>query len=340
MPRVRAASHQGENPELSIVLPVYDEEESLGAVDQELRGTLRALGRKAEVIYVDDGSTDRTPEVLGEILAESGGDAIPTRVVRLRQNFGQTAALAAGFELVRGEVTVCLDADGQNDPADIPRLLARLEEGYDVVSGWRRQRRDKALSRRLPSWVANRLVAAFSGVKLHDSGCTLKAYRSRFLKEQYLWGEMHRFIPSYLARIGARITEIEVNHRPRLRGASHYGSERIVRVLLDLVMIHFMSKYFTRPMHFFGQVALGFIALAFGALAFMVTFKYGWLRHVGIDYQASFVETPLPALAATFLIGAISSLFFGILGEVLVRIYYEIGRLTPYRIEKVRSSDA
>lgn len=326
-----------EAPELSVVVPVYNEEENLRAVDAEIGATLEKLGRAAEVVYVDDGSTDGSAAVL-EDLMRARGTAV-RRVVKLRRNFGQTAALAAGFDAARGAVVVSLDGDGQNDPADIPRLVARLDDGYDVVSGWRRRRRDKPLSRRLPSWAANLLISALSGVKLHDYGCTLKAYRARLLHEVRLYGDMHRFIPAYLARLGARITELEVHHRPRLHGTSHYGSDRVVKVLLDLVLIRFMSKYFTRPMHFFGQAAVFFGVVSGVLLALMVTFKYGWLRLVGVDYQADFVQTPLPALAATFFSAAIASLFSGILGEILVRIYYELRDLRPYAVESIRGSD-
>ena len=327
------------SPELSVVVPVYNEEDNLRAVDAEILAALDELGRQAEIIYVDDGSSDGSLAVLEELLGETAGERSVTRIVKLRRNFGQTAALAAGFDAARGSVLVSLDGDGQNDPADIGALVARLEDGFDVVSGWRRRRQDKPLSRRLPSWAANRLISMLSGVKLHDYGCTLKAYRAGPLKEVSFYGDMHRFIPFYLARVGARITELEVHHRPRLHGSSHYGSDRIIKVLLDLVLIRFMSQYFTRPMQFFGRAGLIFVALALVCLAFMVTFKYGWLRSVGIDYQASFVETPLPALAATFGSAAIFSLFFGILGEILVRIYYELRDLKPYAIEALRSSD-
>lgn len=325
--------------ELSVVVPVFNEEANLRAVDAEIAAALDEIGRPAEVVYVDDGSTDGSAAVLAELLREAAEHGGVRRVVTLRRNFGQTAALAAGFDAARGAVVVSLDGDGQNDPADIPRLVARLDDGFDVVSGWRRRRRDKALSRRLPSWAANLLISALSGVKLHDYGCTLKAYRARLLREVRLYGDMHRFIPAYLARLGARITELEVHHRPRLHGVSHYGGDRIVKVLLDLVLIRFMSKYFTRPLHFFGQAAVFFGVVSLALLALMVTFKYGWLRLVGVDYQADFVQTPLPALGATFFSAAIASLFFGILGEILVRIYYELRDLRPYAVASIASSE-
>lgn len=243
--------------------------------------------------------------------------------------------MAAGFDLAEGRVILPLDGDGQNNPADIPRLFEALDRGFDVVSGWRRKRRDGTFNRKLPSRVANRLISAFSGVRLHDYGCTLKAYRAAVLKEIPLYGEMHRFIPVYLARRGARVSEIEVDHRPRRAGVSKYGGQRILRVLLDLVLIRFVSRFYTRPMQFFGQVALLFLLATFGVGLLMIVFKLGWLRFLGIDYQASFVETPLPAVAAAFILGAINSLFFGVLGEILIGAGYESRRSKPYTVEQV-----
>jgi glycosyltransferase involved in cell wall biosynthesis len=326
---------------LSAVVPLYNERENLRALDAELRAELAemmvemtALDGPAEILYVDDGSTDGSLGVLEALAAEQKASAVATRILRLRRNFGQTAALAAGFAHARGEIVVALDADLQNNPADIRRLLAAMADGFDVVSGWRRRRRDAMLSRVLPSRVANWLIGRATGVHLHDYGCTLKAYRRSLLGEIHLYGEMHRFIPVYLARIGARVGEIEVDHRPRRTGSSKYGTQRIAKVLLDLVLIIFMSRYFSRPMHFFGQAALLFGSLMSVVFLLMIAFKFGWLYAVGIPYQADFVETPLPALAVTFFTTAVLSLFFGILGELLIRVYYESQRLEPYVIEK------
>jgi glycosyltransferase involved in cell wall biosynthesis len=325
-----------EAPELSVVVPVFNEEENLRELDAEIAAAVASLKGPVELIYVDDGSSDGSLAVLRELADSTPASTSEPRrhAIALRRNYGQTAALAAGFDHARGAVIVSLDADGQNDPADIPLLLTELDRGYDVVSGWRAQRQDRALSRRFPSWAANLLISAFSGVKLHDYGCTLKAYRANLLHDVHLYGDMHRFIPVYIARIGGRIGEARVHHRARRHGRSHYGSERIFKVLLDLVLIRFMSKYFTRPMHFFGQVGLFLLALSASAFFFMLTFKYGWLQLVGIDYRASFIQTPLPALAATFLSGAISSIFFGILGEILMRIYHELRELKPYAVDQ------
>jgi glycosyltransferase involved in cell wall biosynthesis len=324
--------------DLSIVLPVYNEEQNLVPLDSELRSVLRAMGKSAEIIYVDDFSRDGSRAVLERLVQSSVQDSIRTRVVRFRRNYGQTAAMTAGFQLAEGRVIFPLDADGQNNPADIPRLWAELEKGYDVVSGWRRNRKDKALSRRLPSRVANWLIGLVSGVRLHDHGCTLKAYRARLLKELHLYGEMHRFIPLYLSHIGARVGELPVDHRPRTAGVSKYGPGRIMRVALDVVLIRFITRYYNRPMHFFGQMGLIFFLMVLVILFFMVVFKFGWLRLIGIEYQASFVQTPLPALAGTFLVGTIVSLFFGILAEILIRVHYESRGARPYAIESIRDS--
>jgi len=324
--------------DLSIVLPVYNEEPNLVPLDSELRSVLRAMGKRAEIIYVDDFSRDGSRAVLERLVESSLKDPIRTRVVRFRRNYGQTAAMTAGFQLAEGRVIFPLDADGQNDPADIPRLLAELEKGYDVVSGWRKNRKDKALSRKLPSRVANWLIGLVSGVRLHDHGCTLKAYRAPLLKELYLYGEMHRFIPLYLNHIGAKVGELVVDHRPRTAGVSKYGPRRIISVALDVVLIRFIIRYYNRPMHFFGQMGLIFFLMVLLTLFFMVVFKFGWLRLIGIDYQASFVQTPLPALAGTFLVGTIVSLFFGILAEILIRVHYESRGARPYAIESVQDS--
>jgi glycosyltransferase involved in cell wall biosynthesis len=323
--------------DLSVVVPIFNERDNLDPLDEELREVLSGLDLSAEIIYVDDASTDGSSEHL-DAIADRAGGGIPTRVLHFRRNFGQTPAMGAGFDHARGDVVIPMDGDLQNDPRDIPRLLAKLDKGYDVVSGWRRNRKDKAIRRKLPSWVANRLIGRLTGVKLHDYGCTLKAYRAELLKDLRMYGEMHRFIPIYLRQLGARVTELEVNHRARTRGVSKYGSRRILKVFLDLFMVAFVSKYYTRPMHFFGQAALLFFMLFAISGFFMIVFKYGWLELIGIDYSASFIETPLPGLAGTFLLGALASVFIGILGEVLVRVQYETGKRKPYSLSSVRES--
>ena len=329
--------------EISVVLPVHNEKQNLPDLDRELRRVLSATGRRAEILYVDDHSTDGSPELLRGFVAAARSPAarsqsLRTRVLTLRRNYGQTAALAAGIDLAEGEVVVLLDADGQNNPADIPRLLERLEQGFDVVSGWRRERKDHLVSRRIPSISANWLISKIAGLPLHDYGCTLKAYRASLLKEVRLYGDMHRFVPVFLARLGARVSEIEVDHRPRLGGVSKYGGERIFKVLVDLVLLRFMAKFYDRPMHFFGRLAVLFFLAFLGINLLMLAFKFHWLRLVGSDYHASFVETPLPALAATFLLGTVSSLFFGILAEILIRIHHETGGFRSYAIQAIDDS--
>ena len=325
---------------VSVVLPVYNEVGNLELLDAELRQALAATGGSAEIIYVDDHSTDGSVELLLELM-RSAGDAGPrTRVVTLRRNYGQTAALAAGFDLAEGEVVIPLDADGQNNPADIARLMAKLEEGFDVVSGWRRSREDRLLSRRIPSMSANWLISKVSKLPLHDAGCTLKAYRRSLLKEVRLYGDMHRFIPIFLAFLGARVAEIEVDHRPRRSGASKYGGDRVFKVAVDMVLLHFMSKYYTRPMHYFGRLAAFFLGATVLVSTMMLVFKYGWLGLIGIDYRASFTQTPLPSLAATFLLGTVSSLFFGLLAEILIRIHHESGGYSVYGIHRIDDSEA
>lgn len=320
-----------------MVVPVFNERASLGELDAEIRAIAPDLETSYEIIYVDDRSTDGSYEILEQCALQHRGTKPETRLVRLRRNYGQTAAMAAGFDAARGDVVVALDGDGQNDPADIPHLVEKIRQGYDVVSGWRRERQDGKLRVWL-SRIANRILTLVSGVRLHDSGCTLKAYRRSLLEEVHLYGEMHRFIPVYLARQGAKVTEEEVSHRPRSAGESKYGSERIVKVLFDLVLLLFVSRYFARPMHFFGQVAALFGLLLVSVFALMVIFKFGWLGLLGIPYQADFIETPLPALAGTFIVGAVTAVLLGVVAELLVRIYYEFEGRRPFAVEKLADS--
>ena len=324
---------------VSVVIPIFNEEPNLRELDAEIRGVLEGLDCPSEILYVDDASTDDSAKTLNDLLSAVDAEGPRTRLIRLRRNFGQTSALAAGFAAAGGDVIIGMDGDRQNNPADIPRLLERLDEGYDVVSGWRRARKD-ALQRRLPSRIANWLIARATGLALHDYGCTLKAYRADLLKQLHLYGEMHRFIPVFLYRIGARVTEEVVDHRPRGAGTSKYGSRRIFKVFLDLFLLIFMSRYYTRPMHFFGIAALFFLAMSVITSAIMVVFKFGWLRLVGVDYQASFIETPLPALVGTFFLGAVALLAFGVLGELLTRVRHEIRDIKPYLVMETRDSAA
>jgi glycosyltransferase involved in cell wall biosynthesis len=307
-------------PELSVVIPLYNEEANVEALLTELLGVLRGLGRSYEVICVDDGSRDGTFAQLARFAEREPA----LRVIRFRLNFGQTAAMSAGIEAARGAVIVPMDGDLQNDPKDIAQLLARLDEGYDVVSGWRRDRRDKEFGRKLPSRIANRLISAISGVRLHDYGCSLKAYRRDVLRDVKLYGEMHRFIPIYASWQGARVTEMVVNHRARKAGSSKYGFDRTIKVLLDLFLVKFLASYATRPIHVFGGFGLFSWLCAAAAVGWAVYYKVRGLK--------DFVQTPLPLLAVMFtLVGALS-LLMGLLAELIIRTYYESQGKRPYLI--------
>src|SRR5687767_15651247 len=251
----------GEAPEVSIFLPVYNEEPNLMPLHAKLDEALKTLDRSAEIVYVDDGSTDGSLKILREI-----SELDPrVRVVALRRNYGQTAAMAAGIDAASGKVLIPMDADLQNDPADIARLLEKLDEGYDVVSGWRRNRQDKLVSRKIPSQIANRIISWIGGVHLHDYGCSLKAYRRDVIQDVKLYGEMHRFIPIYAAWAGARVTEIPVDHHARTMGKSKYGISRTIKVIFDLMTIKFMASYQTKPIYVFGT--FGIIAFAVSVLS-------------------------------------------------------------------------
>ncbi|MBI3184736.1 MAG: glycosyltransferase family 2 protein [Myxococcales bacterium] len=304
--------------DLSIVIPLYNEEESIRELYGELSAVLEKLRVSHEVVMVDDGSTDSTFRALEEI---ARADPRVT-VIRFRRNFGQTAALSAGIEHARGSVIVPMDGDLQNDPADIPNLLAKMAEGYDCVSGWRADRKDKAITRRLPSAVANRLVSWISGVRLHDYGCTLKAYRREVIEGVRLYGEMHRFIPIFTAWQGARVSELKVNHRPRRYGASKYGLSRVGKVLLDLAVVKFLFHYMTKPIYVFG--GFGLFAFTLAVLSFCLAAYY---KLAGLK---DFVETPLPLATVMFVLVGCLSMLMGLLAEVMVRTYYESQSKRPY----------
>lgn len=310
------------NPYLSIVIPVYDEEENIADLAAQLHPVVTALGRPAEVLLIDDGSRDRSYEEIRKTVARYPG----WRALRLATNFGQTAALAAGIRHARGEVIACLDADLQNDPQDIPALLAKLDEGYDVVSGWRRDRQDPWLSRRLPSEAANWIISKVTGVALHDYGCTLKVYRSSFIKELRLYGEMHRFIPAFAAFLGARITEQPVRHRPRARGASKYGLGRIVKVLLDLITVKFMDEYITKPIYLFGGGGL-LMGLAGASMAAVTLYKKFFL---GIYVK----DQPLFQVSIFFGLIGFQLVLLGLLAEILIRVYYDIKDKPSYFVRE------
>jgi glycosyltransferase involved in cell wall biosynthesis len=314
--------------DISVVIPVYDEEAALPELYRALADTLDRLPQTAEIVFADDGSRDGSAAAL-DVLAE--GDP-RVRVLHLSRNFGQTAALMAAIQNSTGAVVIPLDGDGQNDPADIPRLLAKLAEGYEVVSGWRTARQDKALTRRLPSVVANWLISALLRVPLHDYGCTLKAYRREVVEDVRLYGEMHRFIPIYAAWQGARVTEIAVNHHPRRFGRSKYGIGRIARVLLDLLIVYFIDRAFDRPIQFFGKLGLAFLALAVAIFGWALVLKFAW--------EVTLIQTPLPLLTATIGLSGVLFLLLGIIAEVQVRIYFEARGRPPYKIRRVTQHPA
>ena len=310
-------------PAISIVVPLFNECQNLPPLLDALDAALTGIDQTYEVILVNDGSSDATAERLDEI-----GDA-RVRVVHFRRNFGQTAALMAGFNTARGDIIIAMDGDMQNDPADIPKLLAKLDEGYDVVSGWRANRQDAALRRNFPSKVANWLISTLSGVHLHDYGCTLKAYRRSALRDVRLYGEMHRFIPIYAAWNGGRVTEVPVTHHPRLHGKSNYGLERLFKVVLDLVVLGFLYRYLQKPMYLFGSVGLVSFLISGVSGAASVYFKFFGGK--------SFIETPLPTMfAITFITGCMCFLM-GLLAELITRTYHESQDKMTYLIARTRN---
>ena len=310
-------------PYLSLVIPVYNEEENLPILFDAISGAMRPLKELWEAIFVDDGSTDQSLEVLRG-LAEKDKHV---RVIVFRRNFGQTAAISAGIDHAKGEVIVLLDADLQNDPADIPMLLSKLNEGYDVVSGWRKDRKDNAITRTLPSMMANGLISWVTGVHLHDYGCTLKAYRREVLDEFRLYGETHRFIPVFAHSVGARITELPVHHHPRRYGKAKYGLERTMKVVLDLFTVKFLLSYGNKPIRLFGGTG---IVLMFASF---LTFVYLFARK--IIASTSVTASPLLPLAIMFLILGFQSILMGLIAELLVRTYHESQRKPTYTVREI-----
>ncbi|SIN96527.1 Glycosyltransferase involved in cell wall bisynthesis [Singulisphaera sp. GP187] len=320
--------------DLSVLIPVYNEVQNVGPLHRELHQVLSALALRYELIFVDDGSSDGTREQLAQI---QDRDPEHVRVVFLRRNCGQTAALSAALDLARGDILIPMDGDLQNDPADIPRLLEKLDEGFDVVSGWRKARQDAFVSRKIPSWVANRLVARLSSVPLHDFGCTMKAYRRRVLEGVRLYGEMHRFIPVFATWQGARVTELEVHHRARTAGHTKYGLGRTFNVVLDLILIIFYQRYAQRPIHLFGKIGLWSLALSFLMFGGMLYYKYFHTALTG-DKAKTFIETPLPLLVVFFFMMGVQSILMGVLAEMIMRTYYESQSKTTYLIGEIRQS--
>jgi glycosyltransferase involved in cell wall biosynthesis len=314
--------------DISLVIPVYNEAEGLPELYRAISATLDHLPQSAEIIFADDGSSDGSAAVLDAIVAADPR----VRVLHLARNYGQTAALMAGIQNSTGDVIIPMDGDGQNDPADIPRLLDKLAEGYDVVSGWRQARHDRALTRRLPSVVANRLISRLLRVRLHDYGCTLKAYRREVVEDVRLYGEMHRFIPIFAAREGARVTELPVAHHPRRYGKSKYGLGRVTRVLLDLLLVYFIDRAFDRPIQFFGKFGLGFLGVSVLTFALALGLRFGM--------QISLIQTPLPLLAATIGLSGVLFILLGVIAEVQARIYFEARGRAPYKVRRVVEQSA
>jgi glycosyltransferase involved in cell wall biosynthesis len=308
---------------ISIIVPLYDEEGSLEPLFEKLQTVALSIPEKVQFVFVNDGSRDSSPSILDQLALED--DRVV--VVHLRRNFGQTAALMAGFDHADGEVIVSIDADLQNDPGDIPRLLEKLDEGFDVVSGWRKNRRDPWLTRVLPSRLANRLISLISRVPIHDYGCTLKAYRAPVLENVRLYGEMHRFIPIYARWQGARIAELEVQHYPRRHGKSKYGMSRVFKVIMDLLVVKFLHEYNQKPMYVFGGAGVFSFLIAFLAGGFALYYKF--------TGQKDLIETPLPLLVALALITGVMCFLMGLLAEMMVRTYFEAQEKRTYVVERI-----
>ncbi len=320
-----AKAAPGNSIELSIIVPVLNEAHALPELAGGLREELTKLGRTWEMIFVNDGSTDGSEEILNT-LADTE-DRI--RVIHFRRNFGQTAAMMAGFDYARGQVLIPIDGDGQNDPADIEKMLALLEQGYDVVSGWRKDRQDNFIKRNVPSILANQLISIVSGVRLHDFGCSLKAYKRTVVDGIRLYGEMHRFLPIYASWHGAKITEVAVNHHPRRAGRSKYGLERVIKVLLDLLVVKFLDSAARKPMYVFG--GCGIFSLVISGLAFL------WMLYLKIFKNFAFITTPVPLIVVmTFMIGMMCILL-GLLAEMIMRTFYESQGKPIYNVRDIRN---
>lgn len=311
-------------PELSIVIPVYNESPNIKELYAELTQTLETDGRSFEMIVIDDGSTDETFEELAVLQARDPR----LRVIRFRRNFGQTAAFAAGFAYARGRLVVTMDGDLQNDPADIPKMAARVDQGYDIVCGHRKDRKDTFLTRRIPSMIANKVISWATGVELHDYGCSLKVFRSEVVKPLRLYGEMHRFLPAIASQIGVRIDEVVVKHRKREAGTSKYGLSRTIRVILDLVTVKFLLSYSTRPLQIFGLVGLG--AATVGGL---ITAYLGYVRLIALQPIAE--RTPLLLVGVLLVFIGVQLVTFGLLAELLARTYYESQNKPVYVIREI-----
>jgi glycosyltransferase involved in cell wall biosynthesis len=316
-----------QGPEISVVVPLLNEQDNIGPLYEQVTQTLTDV-YKYEIIFIDDGSSDNSFDILAKLQKTDAA----IRVICFRKNFGQTAALSAGFAHARGKVIVAIDADLQNDPADIPEMIAKLDEGFDVVSGWRKKRHDNAVTRLLPSKIANWLISRITGVKLHDYGCTLKVYRREVLEEIKLYGEMHRFIPALASWSGARIAEMPVNHRPRTTGKTKYGLGRTLKVILDLITVKFLGSFSTKPIYIFGGLGL---ASAIGAIA------SGWIvLYQKIAHNFAMNRNPLLVLSALLITTTIQFILMGLLAELLVRTYHESQNRPTYVIKEILESSA
>ncbi len=320
--------HQVDTPLLTVTVPIYNEEQNIAPLYEKISTAMGKLGKRWELVLVDDGSSDNSPALLDELAQRDPH----VTVVHFRRNYGQTAAMMAGMDHARGEIIVPMDGDLQNDPEDIGKLLAKIDEGFDVVSGWRKDRKDNAIKRNLPSRMANELISRVSGVHLHDYGCSLKAYRRDVLEGVKLYGEMHRFVPIYASWNGARVTELEVTHHPRLHGQSKYGLERVLKVVLDLIVVKFLFRYSSKPIYVFG---------GFGFLSLLLALTSGlWALGLKLFNGTSLIQTPLPLLSVFLGASGIVSILMGLLAEMLNRTYHESQDKPVYRISRVvRSSE-
>lgn len=326
-PERRSALH-AKTVEVSVVVPVYNEVENVRLLADRILAVMSSFGRPFEIIFVDDGSRDGTHRTL-QALAKHDGRI---KAVRLRRNYGQTAGLAAGFRYASGDIIVTLDGDLQNDPADIPKMIARLEEGYDVVSGWRKDRQDNFVQRTLPSMIANRLISSVSGVSLHDYGCSLKAYRAEIAKVLPLYGEMHRFIPALAGIEGARIAEVPVTHHPRQFGKSKYTISRTFRVILDLMTVVFLRRFMTRPLHIFGGIGLASFSTGFLICAYLAADKLLFGNPIPL------AERPLLDLGVLLIVMGVQFVSTGIIAEILIRTYFESQDKTIFRVKELYGS--
>jgi glycosyltransferase involved in cell wall biosynthesis len=312
-----------QQPHVSVTIPIYNEEDNIALLYSRTSEALEQLGKSWELVLVNDGSKDDSAARLNAVAASDPR----VKVIHLSRNYGQTAALMAGLDHARGEIIVPMDGDLQNDPADIARILSKLDEGYDVVSGWRKDRKDAAIKRNLPSRIANNLISTVSGVHLHDYGCSLKAYRRDVLEGVKLYGEMHRFVPVYAAWNGARVTELEVTHHPRIHGQSKYGLERVVKVVLDLLVVKFLFKYASKPIYLFG--GFGLASIAASGVVFL------WSLWLKLFDDISLIQTPLPMLTVVLFAIGIMSILMGLLAEMLNRTYHESQDKPVYRIGSI-----